>query len=500
MARRRLGGDTLHPGFRWGRSVARPWLVALAVGTLAAAAPRVGSADPAPAPADQEHPGKLAVLLPTVIVDGAVRRLPTATEPDLVVIAGGLDALLSDTAQDLGLVVDLTQRGGRNPARLGERDLAAEAQTLGGWVIAPSVARDSSQFELRIVLAEAGSRSLRVRVERVAREDVSVRAVIMLRDLIDEAGRRPSSSGRSRAAEGAPGLEPGGGPLATPARSAGRATLVVNATMFGGLAGYSVQRSSGSDDPRLLYPLLAVGAGIGLGGSIIVAEEWDVGLGDAWFLAAGAWWPTLAGHLIWEGRFGDTSPADERWAMGLVSGTVGISIATTWLTLGGVAEGGAMVAHSGGGLGLIFGGLTELFYHGDIYNTPFAGMGYGAAFGWLVASAVAPHIHVPTSRVLTVDLGAVLGGLAGAALASPLLFNDSTQTQQRLWLGATAGAALIGGGIAWYATRQSTKSPPRTREHRAEPSGEPMLGVVGESRVGSASAPIYGLGWRGTLR
>ena len=42
--------------------------------------------------------------------------------------------------------------------------------------------------------------------------------------------------------------------------------LAVNATLYGGVVGYSIQRSSGSEDPRLLYPLLAVGAGIA-GGS-----------------------------------------------------------------------------------------------------------------------------------------------------------------------------------------------------------------------------------------
>ena len=140
-----------------------------------------------------------------------------------------------------------------------------------------------------------------------------------------------------------------------------------------------MQRASGSDDPRLLYTLLAVGAGIGLGGAIIVAEEWDVGVGDAWSLVSGAWWPTLASHLLYEGRFGDlpgdTALGAERWSFGLIGGTTGLALATLGLTLGGMSEGGALLAHSGGGLGLVLGGLTELAVRGDIYRVPFAGMG-----------------------------------------------------------------------------------------------------------------------------
>ncbi|MEJ7732918.1 MAG: hypothetical protein WKG00_27445 [Polyangiaceae bacterium] len=299
------------------------------------------------------------------------------------------------------------------------------------------------------------------------------------------------------------------GELATPARSAGRATLVVNATIFGGLAGYSVQRSSGSDDPRLLYPLLAVGAGVGLGGSMIVSEEWDVGIGDAWYLAAAAWWPTLAGHLIYEGRFAEhAGDADnERWAFGLVSGTTGIAIGSVFLSISGVGEGAAMLAHSGGGLGAMFGGLSELFARGDIYRTPFAGIGYGAGLGWLAAATFA-RVQVPTARVLTVDLGAVLGGLGGAALASPLLFDTPEAAEQRGWLGATAGAAVIGAGLAWWLTRPSKPvpgaeggpggSPPETGL-LAGVRGTPLFGVIGESQVASASVPIYGLGWRGPL-
>ena len=48
----------------------------------------------------------------------------------------GLDALLSDTAQDLGFTVDLTYRPPRNVARLSEADLMAQARAARGVLIA----------------------------------------------------------------------------------------------------------------------------------------------------------------------------------------------------------------------------------------------------------------------------------------------------------------------------------------------------------------------------
>jgi hypothetical protein len=460
------------------------------------------AAPAAPAPASSE--GRRAIILRTVIEERGQRRLPSADEPELQAMAQMLDGLLGDTAQDLGLSVDLTERSVPDPSRLEESDLGDEARKLDGVLVAPVLAPEGRGVTLRLTLADAASRPLRVRVERVARGELPVRAVIMLRDLVGDAGCPPGCR-RGVPGDGGAGTR-APGELATPARSAGRATLVVNATIFGGLAGYSVQRSSGSDDPRLLYPLLAVGAGVGLGGSIIVSEEWDVGIGDAWYLAAAAWWPTLAGHLIYEGRFAEHAGEadDERWAFGLVSGTTGIAIGSVFLSISGVGEGAAMLAHSGGGLGAMFGGLTELFARGDIYRTPFAGIGYGAGLGWLAAAAFA-RVQVPTARVLTVDLGAVLGGLGGAALASPLLFDSPEATEQRVWLGATAGAAVVGAGLAFWLTRPSKPVRGELGPGGGEPGllagirGTPLFGVIGESQVAAASVPIYGLGWRGPL-
>lgn len=464
------------------------------------------------------------MLLPTAVAgEGGALRLPAAGDRQLAQLAGWLDALLTDAAQDLGLSIDLTGRSAAEPAPVEERDLVARARVAGRLLLSPSVAGEGDDVELRLALADPMSRTLRVRVERVPRDDAPVRAAVMLRDLVADL---------DRCAQGAAGPDasnPSRGPgvLATPARSAGRAALGVNATLYGGLVGYAIQRSSGSDDPRLLYPLLAVGAGIGLGGSFIIAEEWDVGQGDAWFLSAGAWWPTLAAHLIYEGRFAPHAGDDdqERWTYGLVGGTTGLALATLGLTLrGGVGDGGALMAHSGGGLGVVLGGLVEVATTGDIETTPFAGMGYGAALGWLTAAAAATQLRVGPSRVLAVDLGALLGGLGGAALGSPLVFDAPTEDEQRAWVGATAGGLLLGAGAAWLFTRPGDPDAAATGRSGAPASaggssaargsayaggssvgpswarfGLPMIGVVGESVVGRRRAPALGVGWRGAI-
>lgn len=443
-------------------------------------------------------------FLPVVLAEGGGKRLPSKAEPELLMMATGLDALLSDTAQDLGLNVNLTYRAPARSDRLREVDLAAQARAMGGILVAPSLELlASDEVEIRLLLADARSRSIKLRVERVARDDVAVRAVVMLRDLVLEARAAGGSAAPSSAAEG----EAPRGVLAKPALSAGRATLAINATLWGGLVGFSIQRASGSDDPRLLYPLLAVGAGIGLGGAIIVAEEWDVGAGDAWYLVSGAWWPTIAAHLIYEGRFADlpggTALGDERWTFGLIGSTGGIALATLGLTLRGMSEGGALLAHSGGGLGLVLGGLTELAARGDIYRVPFAGMGYGAGLGWLATAAAATVIDVSPSRVLAIDLGGIVGGLGGAALGSPLLFGEPTSGQQRAWLGITAGGSLLGAGFAWYMTRAPKPKPAAPKatapsKPRASLS-VPLPAILGESVAGDRRAPVLGLGWRGTL-
>ena len=121
-----------------------------------------------------------------------------------------------------------------------------------------------------------------------------------------------------------------------------------------------------------MYPLVALGTGIGLGGSMLVADEWDVSVGAAWFLSAGLWWPTSSGLLL-AGHY--DVPKEDRYVYGVVSGTAGVALAVAAMSVSHITDGDAMLAHSGGVLGMGLGGLGQLFIEGRTKKTPIGGMG-----------------------------------------------------------------------------------------------------------------------------
>lgn len=409
-----------------------------------------------------------------------------------------LDALLTDTAQDLGLEVDVSEEDRPDAAPVARHQLRRLAKQHDKLVIAPRLRKiagaDDGPLELTLIVARPGSKVLQSRVERVERADLMVRAAVMLRDLVRELGERPVVQPRRE-------REP---ELVTPASSAGRAVLAVNGTIFGGYVGLSLQRASESDDPRLLYPLMGVGAGVGLGAAIIVADEWDVGAGDAWYLAAGGWWPAVAGHLIYEGRFGDTPTAteDAPWSLALVASTTGLTLSTVGLLSRGMGDGGAALAHSGGALGLLVGGLVEFAESGHADEIPHGGMGYGAMGGWLVASAVAINYHPDLTQMITLDVGILLGGLAGASAASPLLFDEVNATKTRGWVAATGGGMIAGGALAWWLS--SDDDPPPAEDTPPDVGlsevAVPVPGMVGlPPGPGELGQPGIGLQLHGQL-
>jgi hypothetical protein len=154
-------------------------------------------------------------------------------------------------------------------------------------------------------------------------------------------------------------------------------------------------------------------------------------------------------------------------------------------------EGGAALTHSGAGLGFVVGGLSEFFYKGSTVIRPYAGTGYGAAIGLVGAGATAEFVRVSPSRVLLIDLGAGLGGLAGAAGASPLVFRDVTAASTRGFVAATIGGTLVGGGVGWFLTRGDGKAP---RNASLPLDLMPTAGIIGESVTRTGSVPVYGVG------
>ncbi|HEY8945096.1 MAG TPA: hypothetical protein VIM73_12580, partial [Polyangiaceae bacterium] len=309
-------------------------------------------------------------------------------DPELYGLAQKVDAVLHEAVQDLGLTLDVSERSELDPNTT-EEELVERAEDR--WVISPELERNRDGYSLRIAAVPPGSRVLYVRTQTLSPEEFEMRIVLMMRDVV-EAGR-----GTPRAAT-ASTPQPPSAPAA-PAHSPGRAILALNAALLGGYAGYSLQQASGSEDDRLTYPLVALGAGVGLGGSMLVAEEWDIGVGDAWFLSAGMWWPTLSGFLLSESF--DVADGD-RYAYGLLGASAGVTLTTAVLGFGHVSEGGAALAHSGGAFGTLFGALTELIIEGSTSLTPHRGMGYGAGGGLLAAVALSTYVEPTASRVLFV--------------------------------------------------------------------------------------------------
>jgi hypothetical protein len=432
------------------------------------------------------------VLLPTALITRRAPGEPLALHrPDaedgrtLNTWAKQIDAILGEAAQDLGLTLDVSGRTTTSAADLAEDNLLTRAQS--SWVVSPRLEIDAGRVRLRIVAVSPGSKVLLVRTQEVEAREAELRAMVMMRDLIQMGRGSPERAERPdvpQANEKA---------IVHSARSEGRAVLALNAAAMGGYVGYTIQAAGGSDDARLTYPLLALGTGIGLGGSMIVADEWDVGLGDAWYLSAGAFWPGAAGFLLADSY--QKNPDQDRFVFGLLGATTGVALATTALTFKGMGEGGALLTHSGGAFGLMLGGITQLLYDGRTNETPSRGAGLGAGIGVLAAGTLATQIEIAPSRVLMIDLGASLGALTGAAAGSPLLIvNDEHKPgRDRAWLGTVAAGTLIGGGIGWFITR------PGQAKARDPHAARPEVGVIGESNDGAGHrSPVYGLSLRGT--
>lgn len=466
-------------------------LLTLATVLAALSGAAVASADP-----------KLPVVVwPTLTPAGDASGPPlhkpqAGTDKALYERAQELDATLRDAVQDLGFTLYVADTGPA-PGRTRDADLlhradsaAAGGEPDGTWVVSPRVeSAGGDQYVVRIVAVPPRGHELRVRVETVAADSVSARGLVMLRDLLSPQTAAIASTEKDleRTCNGTTqGIMP-------PLRSEGRAVLAVNAGLFGAFTSFGLEKASGSDDPRVLYPLLALGTGIGVGAALLVADEWDVTTGDAGFLAAGAWWGAASALLVSVGR--GVEPVDERYTVGVGGGLVGLGLGTFALTQRHMDEGRAALTHSGAAFGLLAGGAVELFYRGTTTNIePYTGMGYGTGIGLVGAGAIASLLSVSQSRVLLVDVGLGGGALIGAAAASPLLFENVTEASTRGWLAATVAGGLVGGAAAWWLTRDST--PPKLASWLR---GLPSAGIIGATETRTGAVPAFGVSWAGDL-
>ena len=408
------------------------------------------------------------LILPTVIAPDntceVAKKEQTPIEPSVVRMARHVDSLLSDSVQDLDLNLEIAP-----PSRPVDEETQAPPSddtlvTLAAsrWVISPRLVIQGSRTQLKLVSVAPGSSIVASRTQYVDRHNVDVRTVVMLGTLV-QSFRRGAAAPSPQAQSAAPVASP------QPVRSEGRGVLAVSSALLGGFTGYWLQRASGSSDPRVSYPLAALGAGIGLGASMLAADEWDVTLDDAWTLTAGMSWPTASGFLIAEGR---NVPATDRYVYGLLGAGTGLTLASVSISLHHSTPGSAIMAHSGGAFGTFLGALSEWTYHGNTDSTPYLGMGLGAGLGVLSAGLLATQVDTTSTRVLFIDLAASLGALSGAALASSLLVVDTgklplnesrANNQNRSWLVAVGSGTLIGGGLGWFLTRNMMPSHPEKR-------------------------------------
>ncbi len=437
-------------------------------------------------------------LTPAGDAPGAALHRPGDPDGAVALRAQELDATLREATQDLGFALAL---GEKPPAATRDTDVldkAAERKAggRGSWVVSPRIeAMGGDTFLIRLVIAAPGASDLRVRVATVRGADVAVRGLIMLRDalaLAPSAEAAKDDRERERAGQLAQ-LSSAPAP-----RSEGRAVLAANGALVGAFLAFGLQRASVSsdanaEDPRVLLPLLTLGMGTGLGASLLAAEEWDVHSGDAWYLTAGTWWSAAAGFFIASGT--DVQPLNTRYLWGAAGGLGGGALSALALSRGHIDEGGALLAHSGGALGVGLGSLVELMAKGSFDRPPPLAQGIGAAAGVAAMSVLATQWRVTPSRVLLLDLGAALGALAAAAASSPLIFGDPSPAQARMFLGATLVGASAGGLTAALLTRNLAV--PSKAQSRAL--GEPVIGPIGASAVPGGATPIWGLAFRGSL-
>jgi hypothetical protein len=399
------------------------------------------------------------VVLPTSIGDHLDCNIQPAdakvADPAQVALAHRIDAFVTDAVEDAGMAPELRINLSGGAAAQGGciEDSELRALAKSSRVIVPRILLRDGRMLLRIVLATPDSPILRLSTQDLDEKDLDFRVVVMVSELLATDTHKDTAVRPNATATPAPAAKP---------RSQGKAVVALSSMVLGGGLGYSLQRvGGGTNDARLTYPLIALGAGLGIGSSVIASEEWDLSLGDAWLLNAGMAWPVTSGLLLASSY---NEPAERRYVYGMIGAGAGISLAAVAMNYREFTEGEALLTHSGGAGGLLLGGLIDWTIAGRTSATPYRGMGYGAGIGVVLAGAAATQLKVSSSRVLFIDLSVVLGGTLGAAAGSAIFLLKDYEVvparNQRAWLTLIGGTAIVGGGIGWYLTRGWT-----AREH-----------------------------------
>lgn len=398
------------------------------------------------------------LLLPTAVssrIDcDAQTSDPLSIDPRWQNVARHVDMLVANAVEDAGMDPELRIEVPGAAAESGGcvDDAALSQISRQTQLIAPRLVLREGKLLLRIVSLRPGATVMELLAQEVTEKELDFRVVVMVSELLAPENRggtaKPESS--TKASSSPPAI---GSPVIKP-RSQGKGVLALTGAVWGGAIGYSLQRSSGSDDPRLTYPLILLGSGLGLGAAMVASDEWDLSVGEAWYFNAGMLWPTASGLLLARSY---EHNENRRYVYGLLGATAGAVLASTALSFSDdMREGGAVLTHSSGASGLLLGGLVDMIYHdGTTDQVPYRGMGYGSGIGVLLGGLAATQVKLSSSRVLFIDLSAGLGALTGAAVGSPLLIfeNDIVATRKQAWLGLIGAGAVVGAGVGWYLTR-----------------------------------------------
>lgn len=233
--------------------------------------------------------------------------------------------------------------------------------------------------------------------------------------------------------------------------SEGKATLAAAGALFGGYLGFAVENVGGSADAALIYPLVALGSGVGMATALVAAEEWPVSRPRAWYISGGGFWLTAAAVLIAHEQ--DLAHPTDRYPFGLIGTAVGIGVASVVSSYREVREPQALLSNEGGAFGTLAGGLIQRLADPSSTELPALGMGIGGAVGWMAAGLIGPFglPDLSSSRVLFAGLGGSVGALTGAAIASPAVVNsDRREPKKEGVLFASALGGLVLGSVVGY--------------------------------------------------
>lgn len=417
-------------------------------------APEANSSSETPALAPDGAPSPQSAAEAPIATEAAATPAPDVSRIDL----GLLDTTLRGAALDLGLVVHQLV-----PAQVlttddyltWERRLPLPESneiTLGALLI-----QRDAQWQLRLVALndEGFLFNTTTPVDASNLEVTTVRALTQLSSQFAPSHEHPPAEDTGAVV-----------PLEDP--SQGKATLAAAGALFGGYLGFAIENVGGSADAALVYPLVALGSGVGVATALVAAEEWPVSRPRAWYIAGGGFWLTGAAVLLAYEQ--DLAHPSDRYPYGLIGTVLGIGVASAVSSYREVSEPQALLSHEGGAFGTLAGGLIERLVKANDATLPALGMGVGGSVGWLTAGLLGPFLlpDLSSSRVLFAGLGGSLGALAGAAVASPALVNAAGREPKKegILFASALGGLVLGSVVGyWFGESDSPATHSRAKGH-----------------------------------